>query len=51
MEDELKNAKKEQAVTQREAYRKERSITKREKALNELVSPSPLFSAWFVTRS
>ncbi|KFH61974.1 hypothetical protein MVEG_12128 [Podila verticillata NRRL 6337] len=36
LEDELKNAKKEQAVTQREAYRKERSITKREKALNEL---------------
>ncbi|KAG0339167.1 Structural maintenance of chromosomes protein 1 [Podila horticola] len=36
LEDGLKNAKKEQAVAQRDAYRKERSITKREKALNEL---------------
>ncbi|KAF9316118.1 Structural maintenance of chromosomes protein 1 [Podila horticola] len=36
LEDGLKNAKKEQAVAQRDAYRKERSITKREKAFNEL---------------
>ncbi|KAG9064846.1 Structural maintenance of chromosomes protein 1 [Linnemannia hyalina] len=36
LEDELASAKKNQAVTQRETYRKERSIAKREKALADL---------------
>jgi hypothetical protein len=38
MEDVLATAKKNQAVAQRETYRKERSIAKREKALADLVS-------------
>ncbi|KAG0249255.1 Structural maintenance of chromosomes protein 1 [Mortierella polycephala] len=36
LEENLRNAKKEQAVAQRDAYRKERSIAKREKLLNDL---------------
>ncbi|KAF9963714.1 Structural maintenance of chromosomes protein 1 [Modicella reniformis] len=36
LEESLRDAKKDQAVTQREAYRKERSIVNREKALSDL---------------
>ena len=38
LEDALKDAKKDQAAAQRETFRKERSIAKREKALSDLVS-------------
>ncbi|KAK3827829.1 MAG: LOW QUALITY PROTEIN: cohesin complex subunit psm1 [Benniella sp.] len=36
LEESLKTAKKDQAIAQREAYRKERSIAKREKAISDL---------------